>query len=72
MNIRLYFSEQKNPCLYLWYTNGLRENGNNTLFMVKIGTRAEYKKIMGDRKQIGKDGCPFCDLENEKDAVLWK
>lgn len=40
--------------------------------MTTIGTRAEYKKIMGDRKQIGRDGCPFCDLENQGDMVLWR
>lgn len=40
--------------------------------MTTIGTRAEYKKIMGNRQQIWRDGCPFCDLENQGDMVLWR
>lgn len=40
--------------------------------MVKIGTREEYMKVLGDKKRIWRDGCPFCDLEAQKEYVIWK
>lgn len=40
--------------------------------MVQLGTRQDYHKILWDRKMIGRDGCPFCDLESQKDMILWK
>jgi diadenosine tetraphosphate (Ap4A) HIT family hydrolase len=40
--------------------------------MTQIGTRDEYKKILWDRKMIGREGCPFCDLEAQEDMILWK
>lgn len=39
--------------------------------MSKIGTRDEYKKVLGDRKFIGKEGCPFCDQVWQEDMILW-
>ncbi len=40
--------------------------------MVKFWTRAEYHASLNGREIIGRDGCPFCDLENQWDMVLWK
>lgn len=40
--------------------------------MVKIGTRADYHKILNGRSFLGKDDCPFCDKENMKDDIIWE
>jgi len=40
--------------------------------MTKIGNRDDYRKILNGRKIIGKDGCPFCDIEAQKDMILWR
>ncbi len=40
--------------------------------MVKIGTRDEYRKMLGNKKRIWRDGCPFCDLEEQEEYVVWR
>ncbi|MDD3302755.1 MAG: hypothetical protein PHN31_04300 [Candidatus Gracilibacteria bacterium] len=40
--------------------------------MVKIGTRDEYREVKGKIGIYGQDNCPFCDLESQKDHVIWK
>lgn len=39
--------------------------------MVKIWTREEYHKIKW-KEIYGKDDCPFCDLEWNKENIIWK
>lgn len=40
--------------------------------MTKIGTRDEYKKILWDKKMIGKECCPFCEPDKYVNIVLWR
>lgn len=40
--------------------------------MTKINTREEYKKILWDRKFIGREDCPFCEPEKFGTPVLWR
>ncbi|NDK08461.1 hypothetical protein EOM39_04420 [Candidatus Gracilibacteria bacterium] len=40
--------------------------------MVHIGTREEYYKRKGEVDIYGKDNCPFCDIEGQKEQILWE
>jgi len=40
--------------------------------MVKIWTRDEYYEVKWKIWIYGQDNCPFCDLEWQKDHVIWR
>ena len=40
--------------------------------MNKIGTRADYHRLLAGKSSIGRDGCPFCDLASQESMVLWR
>lgn len=39
--------------------------------MVKIWTREDYHKIK-QKEAYGREDCPFCDLETNKDYIIWR
>jgi len=40
--------------------------------MVQLWTRDEYHTSLNGQGIIGRDGCPFCDLDGQNEYVLWK
>lgn len=40
--------------------------------MTQLGTREDYKKILWDKKTIGRDGCPFCDINDNTPWIIWR
>lgn len=39
--------------------------------MLNLGKREEYHKLLG-HGILGKDECPFCDLEWNKNRIIWR
>lgn len=37
-----------------------------------VGTREEWHKLMEGKLLLGKDECPFCRLEENKELILWR
>lgn len=40
--------------------------------MVQLGTRQDYKKFLDGRKLLEAHECPFCDLEGNKNHIIWE
>lgn len=40
--------------------------------MVQLGTREDYHKFLNGRELLEAHECPFCDMESNKDLLVWK